>query len=159
MHILETKPKSGETVLPGADFADAWRTNDISIGESAQSMASRLGGSTPGWIKALLALRNAMMTPFGLKTGTENGGEKNTPTFPVLASRPERVVLGLDDKHLDFRLVIDVEPLGRDKLTATVTTYVKTHGLPGKLYLAVVKPFHRVIVPAMLRRIATMPAG
>jgi Protein of unknown function (DUF2867) len=36
----------------------------------------------------------------------------------------------------------------------TATTLVKTHNVFGRLYLAIILPFHRLIVPAMLRQIA-----
>ncbi len=39
---------------------------------------------------------------------------------------------------------------GRD---VTVTTFVKTHNLLGRAYLAAVMPFHKIIVPAMLGRV------
>lgn len=35
----------------------------------------------------------------------------------------------------------------------TATTPVMTHNLPGRVYLATIMPFHRIIVPAMLRQV------
>jgi hypothetical protein len=67
-----------------------------------------------------------------------------------VSSAPRQVVLGFDDAHLDFRVVINVETQGKTRLAATATTYVRTHNLGGRLYLMAVKPFHRLIVPAML---------
>lgn len=37
----------------------------------------------------------------------------------------------------------------------TATTLVMTHNLLGRVYLATIMPFHRIIVPAMLRQVAT----
>ena len=71
----------------------------------------------------------------------------------MLSEAPERVVLGLDDRHLDFRLIVDVVPLAQRR-QVTLTTVVRTHNAFGRAYLATILPFHRVIVRTMLRRAA-----
>jgi hypothetical protein len=58
------------------------------------------------------------------------------------------LVAGFNDHHLDFRVVVDVA--AGEQVTAT--TLVKTHNFLGRLYLAIVLPFHRLIVRSMLRR-------
>ena len=60
------------------------------------------------------------------------------------------MLLGLNDKHLDFRIVVDVVPIGTQQRHVTATTLVRTHNLLGRAYLAAVLPFHRVIVPVLL---------
>lgn len=148
MQIHESAPQPQNGILPGADFADAWKVTGISLGLDAQTIAGRIGTYTPGWVRALLGLRNALVAPLGLKTGKSI----TRPRFPVLSSNPNRVVLGLDDKHLDFRLVVEVVATSGSNAAAVATTYVRTHNWLGRLYLAVVTPFHRIIVPAVLRR-------
>lgn len=64
-------------------------------------------------------------------------------------------MLGLDDRHLDFRIVVEVTELGAGRQEVAASTIVKTHNLLGRTYLAVVKPFHRIIVPAMLAQVLT----
>ena len=57
-----------------------------------------------------------------------------------------------------FRVVVDVATSGPNEASGqqvTATTLVKTHNALGRLYLAVIKPFHRLIVPAMLRQVVT----
>lgn len=156
MNIREIAPRSASPTLPGADFADAWQITGPGNAFDAEQIAGRLNQTMPGWAKFLLGLRNLLVAPFGLKTG--RGEVARETLFPVVETSPERVVLGLDDRHLDFRLVVDV---ATDKTTGRVaiaTTYVRTHNAAGRLYLAFVKPFHRIIVPAMLRR-ATRPVA
>ena len=150
MKVVETTPKSGTAILPGADFADAWRVGDLAAGSDAETIVKRFFARSPRWVGRLLRLRNFLIAPFGLKTGTSGQSHSSETAFPVVSSQPNRVVLGFDDRHLDFRLVIDVEALDRERLSATATTYVRTHNLGGRLYLMAVRPFHRVIVPAML---------
>lgn len=149
MKISEVAPKTQATVLPGADFVDAWRIEDLKPGTDAATLARLAFGKAPRWVVPLLALRNLLVAPFGLKTGGA-AAEPRVGIFPVVSEQPNRVVLGMNDKHLDFRLVVDIEPSGRQDLSGTATTYVRTHNRLGRLYIAVVKPFHRRIVPAML---------
>jgi Protein of unknown function (DUF2867) len=64
------------------------------------------------------------------------------------------VMLGMNDKHLDFRLLVDVVNEGGGRQIITASTVVKTHNALGRAYLAFVKPFHKVIVPAMMARVS-----
>jgi hypothetical protein len=94
------------------------------------------------------------VAPFGLKTSAPKtaGASETIGIFPVLSESPTRLVAGFDDKHLDFRVVVDVAWAGSSRLITT-TTVILTHNLLGRLYLATVLPFHRVIVRSMLRQL------
>lgn len=141
-------------LLPGAQFADTFRirTDDASL--SARQAAERMFSRSPRWVTALMALRNFLVKPFGLKTPSHTGPvtARAIGIFPIISETPERLVAGFDDSHLDFRVVVDVfaATSGRE---VTATTLVKTHNLLGQAYLAVIMPFHNMIVPAMLRQI------
>ncbi|UXN75105.1 DUF2867 domain-containing protein [Devosia sp. A8/3-2] len=70
----------------------------------------------PGWVHLLLGLRNLLMAPFGLKTGSQ--ADIAPPTaeqinscsysgiFAVHSATPTEVIPGTNDKHLDFRVSI-----------------------------------------------------
>jgi hypothetical protein len=73
--------------------------------------------------------------------------------FPVLSETPERLVAGFNDHHLDFRVVVDVAAAEAGQ-QVTTTTLVLTHNLLGQTYLAIILPFHRLVVRAMLRQVA-----
>jgi Protein of unknown function (DUF2867) len=121
----------------------------------ARGAAQKMLGRQPRWITALMALRDYLVTPFGLKTSEAN----NTTTtdaigiFPVLSQSPARLVAGFDDSHLDFRVVVDVANAGPGQ-QVTATTLVLTHNRLGRMYLAIILPFHRLIVRSMLRQVA-----
>jgi hypothetical protein len=72
----------------------------------------------------------------------------------VVSSSSERVVLGFDDTHLNFRLVVDVKALNETTRRVTATTLVHRNNIFGRLYLAAVMPFHKLIVPTMLARLS-----
>ncbi len=109
----------------------------------------------PAGSKPLLNLRNLIVAPLGLKTS--GAGEPATGgmigIFPVVSETPERLVAGFNDNHLDFRVVVDVATVGAGQ-QVTATTLVRTHNWLGRTYLAVILPFHRLIVSSMLRRAA-----
>jgi len=101
-----------------------------------------------------MALRDYIVTPFGLKTSPQAVTHADAiGIFPVLSDTPGRMVAGFDDSHLDFRVVVDVAPSGqRQRITAT--TLVLTHNRLGRVYLAIIMPFHRLVVRALLRQVA-----
>lgn len=137
--------------LQGADFADAFRLQTTEPGLDAMTAAERVMNRVPRWITALLAVRNTLVAPFGLKSGREPlpSGRRRIGLFPLVSEAPGQVVLGMDDKHLDFRLVISAPGTG----AITGTTLVRTHNLFGRIYLRLIMPFHRLIVPRMMRQI------
>jgi hypothetical protein len=70
-----------------------------------------------------------------------------------VSETPARLVAGINDRHMDFRLVVDIAACGQGQ-HVTATTLVLTHNLLGRVYLAIILPFHRLVVRAMLRQVA-----
>ncbi len=50
-------------------------------------------------------------------------------------------------------MVVDVATSG-ERQQVTATTLVRTHNWLGRSYLAIILPFHRLIVRTMLRQVA-----
>jgi hypothetical protein len=160
MTILEIKPDvDRERVLAGAQFADAFRVTVPDAALDARGAAERIFSESPGWVKALLDLRNKIVAPFGLKTSAEREAKSEgmIGMFPVLSETPERLVAGFNDHHLDFRVVVDVLPVdsGRE---VTATTLVLTHNLLGRAYLTAIMPFHRMIAKTLLKQVCQLQA-
>jgi hypothetical protein len=155
MKPIEVEFANPQSVLPGAQFADAYQM--IIEGQRLDPLeaAKRAVYGAPAWINRLLWLRNQLVRPFGLKPGAEQTKQSTTSVgiFPIIESRPDCLVLGLDDRHLDFRLLVDIVDIGNSRQSVTVSTAVKTHNALGSAYLTIVKPFHRIIVPVMLRQV------
>lgn len=128
-------------LLPGYQFADAYAI-DAPAGMDA-IVATRLAfGRGPLWIRLLLGARNRLGRLAGLTPAPASG-------FPVIRQSPREVVMGFDDWHLDFRIVVTVADG-----VATVTTAVRWHNAWGRRYLAFVMPFHRVIAARMIEGVA-----
>lgn len=152
-------------VLAGAQFRDAFSITVDGSALNARQAAERMLGRSPRWIELLLALRNRLVAPFGLKTprpgkrtslrttSTDTPSTDTIGIFPIVRETPDRLVAGFNDRHLDFRVVIDVASLGPSQ-RITATTLVLTHNLLGRTYLAIIMPFHRLVVRALLRQVA-----
>jgi len=69
--------------------------------------------------------------------------------FPVLSESDEKIVLGLDDRHLDFRILLERQPKA-NCARYRLTTLVKRHNLFGRIYLFLITPFHKLIVRSVL---------
>jgi hypothetical protein len=156
MKVLAVEPNVDTVaLLTGAQFSDAFHVAVDGDGLDARGAAKRMFGRSPRWIKALMALRDHLVKPFRLKTSrsTEKTFTDTVGIFPVLSETPDRLVAGFNDSHLDFRLVVDVASSGHGQ-HVTATTLVLTHNRLGRVYLAIILPFHRLIVRALLRQIA-----
>ena len=140
-------------VLSGAQFSDAYTILVDGSRLDARAAAERMFGRMPRWIAPLMAIRDGIVAPFGIKTAREISAPRSIGLFPVVSESADRLVVGLDDRHLDFRVVVDVAPAGRGR-RVTATTLVLTHGRLGRFYLAAILPFHRRIVRAMLAQVA-----
>ena len=142
-------------LLSGASFGDSFTVTTEGQHLDAPEATRRAFEHTPEWVSCLMALRNFLVRPFHLKTDVDarRASASRIGFFPVLSQSPTEVVLGLDDRHLDFRVSVEVRELGGGRQEISASTAVKPHNLFGRTYLAVVKPFHRVIVPAMLEQV------
>lgn len=122
--------------------------------------------STPNWSRKLLRIRNNLVRWLGLKTPTGVSEGQNRlenfkcepgdqlGVFKVFTKTNNEVVLGEDDKHLNFRvsLLVDQSTSNSNKMTLAISTIVIFNNWFGRLYFFLIKPFHKLIVPAMLNR-------
>jgi hypothetical protein len=126
------------------DYCDAyWIT--ASTDGSPEEIAAQLF-DLPKWVGGLMNLRNRLVRPFGLKT--EEGVEPVT-LFPVIGRNDHEIIMGMVDKHLDFRVSVLID---RGKAFIYVTTIVHYHNRWGKAYFLLIKPFHRLIVHSIMRK-------
>ena len=147
----------------GADLLDSYAvTLPAGASEDVATLAARLFDRPPLWIRSLLRLRDQLMGRLGVKTTSEirtagpRDGRGRIGFFPVHARLPHEIVLGEDDRHLDFRASVLLQI---DERTAVrrlvVTTAVRCHNRLGRVYLIVISPFHVLIVRSNLSRLMT----
>ena len=146
------------------DYSDSY---EVLLKESKMNVveAGKLFfGYTPVWVKWLLGLRDRIVSVSGLKTSSETGNE-NMPEnvnfepgdqagiFKVYNRGDNEIVMGEDDKHLNFRVsLLTVCEKGRLGESVILTTVVKYNNWFGRLYFALIKPFHKLIVRMMLKK-------
>ena len=70
----------------------------------------------------------------------------------IIEEDKQEAIMRKDDKHLLFYVDIFITPLETGKQMIEVPTLVKYHNWVGKAYFFCIKPFHRVIVPLVLKK-------
>lgn len=113
------------------------------------------------WIGRLVAVRDALVAGFGLKTAKQlaplqaQSGMRRLHIFRIYGTSPNEIVLGEDDTHLDFRLsVLCPAPRRAAERRLIFSTVVHCHNGFGRLYLRLIAPFHRLVVQSSLRSAA-----
>lgn len=123
--------------------------------------------SGPRWVGQLLTFRNRLVGFLGLKTSgkirdrqkmlDDFRGEKGEKMglFKVFDKTMDEIVLGEDDKHLNFRVSLLIDrPTSHDtSKKLIISTTVKFNNWLGRVYFLPVRPFHQLIVPVMLKGI------
>jgi hypothetical protein len=118
-----------------------------------------------GWIRALTVVRDTVMATVGVKSSRAIGaaavarGLKVIGYLPVLSKSAAELVMGGDDRHLDFRVGVQQRPGVRGGRELVVATVVHCHNPLGRMYLAAIAPFHRTILRANLERAARAMGG
>ena len=153
-------PESGVASWFDADLADAFAVpiDPADVAKGIDNLARCALDPAP-WIRLLLGLRDALVAGFGVKTTQEvrraaiADNADRIDFFRILARSDRELVLGEDDRHLDFRvsLLLRARPDGSgDELVAT--TVVRCHNALGRVYLALIARFHRLVVISNLSR-------
>lgn len=122
--------------------------------------------SAPKWVEKLFNFRNKIALLFGLKTSgkpTDREHQLNNfkcepgeqlGLFKVFHKNEDEVILGENDKHLNFRISLFLEKSdARGMRTLIISTTVEFQNWFGRLYFLPVRPFHKIIVPVMLKGI------
>lgn len=167
MKVTKTKLPQKSLLFPGHegyDYIDSFggiiedKDNNIGIDEIAEAFVKPL----PRWADVLMAMRNRIVALVGLKRSKKSYGKirseqfvpgKKVGFFNVYNRTTNELILGEDDKHLNFRvsLFLDHPEDDLSRKIVAVTTVVTFNNWMGSVYFFFVKPFHKLIVPAMLR--------
>jgi hypothetical protein len=150
---IEVPPHLPDAALPDADWADAFEIQTDRELADLKAVADCMVGAMPFWAGPLLWLRNILVAPFGLKPadpGAIPATADRAGFFPVLSQDSGRIVLGLDDRHLDFRIVLERRPCASGD-GYRLTTLVERHNRFGRLYIFLISPFHKRIVRSVMK--------
>ena len=135
-----------------AQLADAYAIRlPAAASSDPAALASAALGSLPPGGSAIMFVRDMLVRPFGIKTTpaiAQAGWARHHAIigfFPVLERLGDEIILGEDDRHLDFRISFMVRERGAHR-ELVWTSVVRTHGFLGNAYLAAVRPFHRLAI-------------
>src|SRR5947209_8346052 len=98
--VRRTTPPAESVVAGWYENASLLDSYSIDVGSSNHSMrllATRTVGDPPAWIKALVAVRDAMVAPFGVKTSDDvrasRADNERMDFFPVQWEGNDEIVL------------------------------------------------------------------
>lgn len=113
----------------------------------------------PKWVNRLFKLRNWLVKPFGLKSGTSKmeklkecittGSDYDMMSVP--AKSDKETVIALNDKHLKAYISIYMDKGDEKRTIAKSITLVKFHSWLGYMYFYAIMPFHWLVVKQMLK--------
>jgi hypothetical protein len=144
--------------LRRVDFGDAYQARLTRV-LSVEEVYRAVFGHWPAWVRVLMHLRGVVVL-LGLRHPSDAELEakaahsfdqsryqvgQRVGIFSIRSIEPDELIVGDDDKHLDFRISIF-----KASQTVTVSTVVEIHNTLGRVYMLVVKPFHRLIVRTMV---------
>ncbi|MEP4271645.1 MAG: DUF2867 domain-containing protein [Roseibium sp.] len=132
-------------------------------------LADHMLNADIGWMTSLIALRDKLVAPLGLKTTSDLARDQRAAPltdrqpgdrigfFRIYDMREHEIVLGEDDRHQNFRLSLSGQAGDRPRLFAA--TCCKRHNVFGYLYLALILPFHRKLATTLLDTAVRSPLG
>lgn len=149
--------------LAGATLFDAFAAPIGDEHRSALELYIDIMAQTPEWINGLMDIRNKAVGLFGLK----NLGQLNNVNparkpesyrvgdhigiFSILMLSEREVILSESDKHVDAKVSLFKTTSGNQNLVV-MTTVIHVHNLLGRLYMLLVWPVHKLMVPSLLSR-------
>jgi len=164
-----TLPKNSILTSTNFEYIDSFQGDylDAENRVSSEDIGKAFFTSAPKWTARLFELRNSIVSIFGFKTSGKTNNRKELlenfncepgeklGLFAVYHRTENEVILGEDDKHLNFRISLykEDDEISSDRKKLTISTTIKFNNRFGKLYFLPVKPFHKLIVPKMLQGI------
>ncbi len=158
--LLPEQSAIDRRMVDGAHFKDAYRVS-LSKDAAAVQVFQAVFAHHPWWMKLVLIVRNVLASAVGL--ATPSMAEVLHPTFasgyavgqkigvwPIFAVSATELIVGRDNKHLDFRLSVLTHRVGAMP-SATISTVCLAHNAFGRLYLLAVAPFHKFGLRRLLR--------
>lgn len=137
--------KKIDKYLP-VDYCDTFSIEVTGNKLSPGDIILKVFAHNPAWLQLLYKIRACFVKPFGIETEPFK-----TKDF-IIEEDAWEAIMQKDDKHLLFYVDVFITPMPAEKQIIEVTTLVKYHNWVGKAYFFCIKPFHRIIVPMVLKK-------
>lgn len=153
-------PEEVSRLAGSFDYADHFAARS---GKDIRRFLADFFSYRPAWLRALYALRRPLAGILRIEHSLEsvrNYQPEDIPfapgermwIFAVGAAREgEYWAATADDSHLTAVLAVTREPGGHGPALYRVSTFVRFKNWRGRVYFALVKPFHKLVVGAMTR--------
>ena len=158
MKASPTPPITSKLSHEPFDYCDSFSLDLAEEVETIDTLISAFFSTMPLWIRTLVKIRNRLAKILALKVDNTQDLVPNSPYvigqkfgfFTLYSLDEDEVIMGEQDRHLDFKVSLLINEVQRKEISiATVVTY---HNLLGKVYFFVVKPFHKIIVKSILKK-------
>jgi len=165
--VYKTNIPNGSEIdkaINDAYYFDAYKASVSINKKTALDIYLDMVKTTPEWVNSLMSLRNKVASMVGLKNLGHLGEIEQSKSgenyivgdrvgiFTVHFISDREVILSESDKHLDVKLSVYI--IGETKQnTIAISTVVHIHNLLGRLYMLFVTPLHKLVAPAMLKKI------
>jgi len=140
-------------LIEAAYFRDSYRAPLSRTRASVVDIFFGIFAHHPLWMKILLIVRNRIASFCGLDAPTASeiinieikssyGVGDKIGVWPIFSLTETELLVGRDNKHLDFRLSV-LRVADGETASVVVSTLCTVHNAFGKLYLFLVIPFHK----------------
>src|SRR5256885_1025171 len=125
--MIEKVPVPAESLastVPFDDYRDAYRVEvDPSKIPDVDAFARAFAKAPPVWVRTLMSVRDSVVGLFGLKRAKDAPSSPDFIGFFRILERNDReILMGEDDRHLDFRV-----SMLHDGTGVIVSTLVRIH--------------------------------
>lgn len=148
-----------------AYFWDCYSREIVITEESALALFLQTAHLMPAWFTGLMSIRNKVVSKLGLKDLGQIGdldvnkqahdyklGDR-VGIFHLISNSHNEVVLEDRDKHLSVKVSIFIDRTeGKSKVYTSSLVHVNNRF--GKVYMFIITPVHKVIVPLMLKKLS-----
>ncbi|REL33723.1 DUF2867 domain-containing protein [Rhodohalobacter sp. SW132] len=153
--IEDTVPETNgiKKALPQIDFKDTFAVTNHT--DTLEQAAKLVFSSIPPKIKPLFSIRNFLVKFAGLKTTVPDDFNTHFKVggyigfLKIHSIEENEIILGGDDKHLNFR--VSVFNSGEEEYNIKVTTLVQYQNRMGRIYMFMIKPFHKLVLRVMVK--------
>lgn len=168
MKIIKMKLPEASVLFPDRqhyNYTDAYGGifNDPEQVVGIDDLAHDFAQPPPRWVVLLMKFRDQIAGWVGLKKGSTSVEQSShipdrisekMGFFRLFERTDHEIILGENDKHLDFRVSIfmEIDKNIPARKIVVVSTLVKYNNWMGPIYFFFVKPVHRLIVPFSLKR-------
>ena len=148
-----TSPLSSKA-LDRIDFQDTFSTTNKK--DSLKDIGHKIFNNPPWWIILLFLIRNILVKIVGLKTSLPKDHNEEFKVggyigfFKIYEITEDEIIMGADDKHLNFRASIYNDH--SEEYNIKVTTLVQFNNNLGRIYMKLIGPFHRLVVSSMVKK-------